>query len=68
MRQALRQHGLPLIVRMLTAGSPLIDVDFVQPNSLAAVHRRLADGGEFRERETELYGLIVMDVALRSFT
>jgi hypothetical protein len=29
---------------------------------------RLVGGGEFRERETELYGLIVMDLALRSFT
>jgi hypothetical protein len=31
------------------------------------VYHRLADGGDFRDRETELYGLIVMDLALRSF-
>jgi Asparagine synthase len=68
MRQALREYGLPLIARMLTSGSPLIDAGFVQPDGLAAVHARLAGGGEFRERETELYGLIVMDLALRSFT
>ena len=68
MRQALRRHGLPLIARMLTSGSPLIDAGFVQPDGLAAVHARLPDGGQFRERETELYGLIVIDLALRSFT
>jgi asparagine synthase (glutamine-hydrolysing) len=67
MREALRQHGLPLIARMLASGSLLIDTGYVNPDGLAAVHRRLADGGEFRERETELYGLIVMDMALRSF-
>jgi hypothetical protein len=67
MREALRQHGLPLIARMLADGSPLIDADFIHPDGLAAVHGRLADGGQFRERETELYGLIVMDLALRSF-
>lgn len=67
MQQALRQHGLPLIARMLTSGSPLIDAGFVQPDGLAAVHARLAGGGDFRERETELYGLIVMDLALRAF-
>jgi hypothetical protein len=68
MREALRQHGLPLIARMLASGSPLIDAGFVCPDGLADVHGRLAGGGEFRERETELYGLIVMDLALRSFT
>ena len=57
MREALRQHGLPLI-----------DAGFVNPDGLAAVHGRLADSGQFRERETELYGLIVMDLALWSFT
>jgi hypothetical protein len=57
MREALRQHGLPLI-----------DAGFIHPDGLAAVHGRLADGGQFRERETELYGLIVMDLALWSFT
>jgi len=67
MREALRRHGLPLIARMLADGSPLIDAGFVQPDGLAAVHGRLAGGGQFRERETELYGLIVMDLALRSF-
>jgi asparagine synthase (glutamine-hydrolysing) len=68
MRQAIRQHGLPLIARMLTTGSPLIDAGFTDPGGLAAVHQRLASGGEFRDRETELYGLIIMDLALRSFT
>jgi hypothetical protein len=67
MRQALRQHGLPLIARMLTTWSPLIDCGFIDPDGLAAVHQRLADGGQFRDRETELYGLIVLDLALRSF-
>lgn len=68
MREALRQHGLPLIARMLAGGSPLIDAGFVDPDGLAAVHGRLTAGGQFRDRETELYGLIVMDLALRSFT
>jgi asparagine synthase (glutamine-hydrolysing) len=67
MRHALRRHGLPLIARILTKGSPLIEHGLIDPDSLAAVHRRLADGEEFRDRETELYGLIVMDLALRSF-
>ena len=68
MREALRQHGLPLIARMLADGSPLIDAGFIHPDGLATVHRRLTEGGQFRERETELYGLIVMDLALWSFT
>jgi asparagine synthase (glutamine-hydrolysing) len=67
MRQALRQHGLSLLARMLHTGSPLIDAAFIDPDGLTAVHDRLAGGAEFRERETELYGLIVMDLALRSF-
>jgi hypothetical protein len=68
MRDAIRQHGLPLIRRMLTAGSPLIDQGFVNPDGLSAVHARLAAGGEFQERETELCGMIVMDLALRAFS
>ncbi len=68
MREAIRRHGLPLIARMLSGGSPLIEAGFVDPDGLAAVHRRLAASGQFRDRETELYGLIVMDLALRSFT
>ncbi len=53
---------------MLAGGSPLIEAGFVDPDGLAAVHSRLTAGEEFRDRETELYGLIVMDLALRSFT
>ena len=68
MRQAIRGHGLPLIARMLSGGSALIDVGFIDPDGLTEVYQRLADGAEFRERDTELYGLIVMDLALRSFT
>jgi asparagine synthase (glutamine-hydrolysing) len=68
MRYAVREHGLPLIRRMLTAGSPLIDHGLVNPDGLAGVHARLAAGGEFRERETELYATIVMDLALRAFS
>jgi hypothetical protein len=68
MRQAIRTHGLPLIARMLTSGSPLIDAGLIRPDGLAAVYHRLAGGGDFRDRETELYGMIVMDLALRSFT
>jgi hypothetical protein len=48
--------------------NPLIDAGFVDADGLDGVYRRLAGGDEFRERETELYGLIVMDLALRSFT
>lgn len=68
MRDAIREHGLPLIRRMLTAGSPLIDHGLVDPDGLSAVHARLAAGGEFRDRETELYGMIATDLALRAFS
>lgn len=68
MRQALRQHGLPLIARMLTGGSPLIDGGYIDADGLAAVHQRLVGGSDFRERETELYGLVVLDLALQSFS
>lgn len=67
MRQAVREHGLPLISRMLSDGSALIDHGFIDPDGLASVYRRLALGGEFRERETELYGAIAIDLALRTF-
>lgn len=67
MRQAIREHGLPLIRRMLSDGSALIDHGFIDPDGLASVCKRLADGGEFRERETELYGAIAIDLALRAF-
>lgn len=68
MRDAIREHGLPLIRSMLIAGSPLIDHGFVDPDGLSAVHARLAAGGGFRERETELYGMIAMDLAMRAFS
>jgi hypothetical protein len=67
MQQAIREHGLTLISRMLSTGSPLIDHGFVDPDGLASVAERLADGGGFRERETELYGAIALDLALRAF-
>lgn len=66
MRQALRAHGLPLIGRMLRDGSPLIERDFIDPDGLASVSQRLASGGEFRERESELYVVLTVDLALRA--
>jgi hypothetical protein len=39
MRDAIREHGLPLIRRMLTAGSPLIDQGFVSPDGLSCQAR-----------------------------
>lgn len=66
-QMAIREHGLPLISRILRSGSQLIDCGFIDPDGLAEVHKRLSDGGDFRERETELYGMIAMDLALRTF-
>lgn len=66
MRQALREHGLPLIGRMLRDGSPLIERGFIDPDGLASVSQRLAGGGEFRERESELYVVLTVDLALRA--
>jgi hypothetical protein len=51
---------------MLDEGAVLIDGGFVNPDGLAATVVRLADG-PFTPRDTEIFGVVAAEVALRAF-
>jgi len=66
MQLGIRRHGLPYLRRMLDDGAILIEERFIDPDGLAATVDRLADS-PFASRDTELYGVIAVETALRSF-
>jgi hypothetical protein len=64
MRLAIRRHGLTYLRRMLAEGSALIDEQFIDPAGLAVTIDRLSSH-TFKPRDTEVYGVIAVEAALR---
>ncbi|GAA4638821.1 hypothetical protein GCM10023196_098070 [Actinoallomurus vinaceus] len=66
--ESLRVNGLPLLRRILTEGSPLIEAGLLDPDGLKALVSELEDDGVYREEyHSKLVEVITLDQAVRAF-
>lgn len=65
--ESMTVNGVPLLQRLLSEGSPLIEAGLVDPDGLARAVREVASGSYREEPHSKLVEVITLDLAARAF-